>query len=171
MTTDRSDKVFENWRQAAERFDYFMLGVTGALCAYVAQAYKPAKLGFNPASLELFALALLVLAGIAGFRRIEQVIYLNLLNHTYLRRNEERGSLVAKSVAGSELLVNESSGEVLAPHQVPGRLEALSKDLPSLQTKIEQVRASAHRWYTRRNLLILVGFVLLVCAKVWSAYV
>jgi hypothetical protein len=171
MTTERSDKVYENWRQAAERFDYFILGVTGALCAFVAQAYKPAKLGCNPSSLELLALMLLVFAAIAGFRRVEQVIFLNLLNHNFLRRNEERGTLVSKSLPGGMPLVNSSTGEVIAPSQIPARVEALSKDLPALQTKIEEVKASAHRWYKVRNWLILAGFVLLVSAKVLSAYV
>lgn len=170
MTTERSDKVYENWRQAAERFDYFVLGVTGALCAYLAQSYKPAKLGYNPGSLELLALMVLVFAAVAGFRRVEQTIVLSRLNHIFLRRNEERGVLTARSAAGQPI-VNESTGEIVAPHQIPARIDALSKDLPAMQSKIDQVANSAHRWYGVRNWLILAGFALLVGAKVWSAYV
>ena len=41
MSTERSDKVHENWWQAAEKFDYFILGVTGALCAYTHRCISP----------------------------------------------------------------------------------------------------------------------------------
>jgi disulfide bond formation protein DsbB len=169
MTTERSDKVYENWRQAAERFDYFVLGVTGALCAYLSQSYKPVKLGCNPSSLELVTLLLFVLAAIAGFRRIEQVIYANLLNHILLWRNEQRGDLVTKAVG--EPLVNKASGEILAPHHIAARVAELSKDMPALQANIEKVGRSSQSWYKLRNWLILLGFVVLVYAKVWSAYV
>ncbi|MEZ5706341.1 MAG: hypothetical protein R3E56_14345 [Burkholderiaceae bacterium] len=43
MPTERSDKVYETYRQAVEKFDYFILGVTGALCAYISQVYKLAQ--------------------------------------------------------------------------------------------------------------------------------
>ena len=35
MHNERSDKVHENWRQAAERFDYFILGVTGEKTVFI----------------------------------------------------------------------------------------------------------------------------------------
>jgi len=27
-------KTYEYWREASQRFDYFVTGITGALCAY-----------------------------------------------------------------------------------------------------------------------------------------
>jgi hypothetical protein len=71
MSTERSDALFKSWRESTEKFDYFMLGVLGALCAYVAQGYKPARIGINSGTAELIALLLLVLAAVLGFRRIE----------------------------------------------------------------------------------------------------
>lgn len=169
MVTERSDKVFDNWRQATEKFDYFVVGVTGALCAYVSQTYKPAKLAVNPATLELCALVLLVLSVVAGFRRIERTIQVTLLNHRYLRASEEKGALTVKSSSGA--LVNESTGEIIPPHQVSENIAFLSRMAPEIRDRIEKAGASAHRWYKTRNWLLFLGFSALVFAKVWSAYV
>lgn len=67
MTTERSDKLYVNWRASTEKFDYFMLGVICALCAFIAQGYKPSRLGLNAITLELIALLILVLSVVAGF--------------------------------------------------------------------------------------------------------
>ena len=169
MTTERSDKVFDNWRQATEKFDYFVLGVTGALCAYISQAYKPTKLGFNPDTLELLALILLVCSAIVGFRRIERSIEVTLLNHRLLRANEERGVLVSKAQSGP--LVNESTGDILSPQMVQQHIQEISAAMPKLRNQVDLASAAASRAYHTRNWLILVGFGVLMFAKVWSAYV
>ena len=169
MPTERSDKVFETWRQAVEKFDYFILGVTGALCAYISQVYRPAKLGVNPASLELLALTLLVASAVAGFRRVESTIQVTSLNHRYLRANEERGVLISKSNGGP--LINESTGNILSPDMVAQHVETMTQSIPLLHQQLEKARSAAERSYNVRNMLLIVGFSALVAAKVWSAYV
>jgi hypothetical protein len=169
MTTERSDKVFDSWRQAAEKFDYFILGVTGALCAYISQVYKPARLGLNPDTLELLALILLVCSAIVGFRRIERSIEVTLLNHRLLRTNEERGALVSKAQSGP--LVNESTGDILSPQMVQQHIQEISAAIPNLRIQAERASTAASRAYHLRNWLILIGFGALMYAKVWSAYV
>ena len=169
MTTERSDKVFDNWRQGIEKFDYFVLGVTGALCAYISQTYKPEKLGFNPGTLELLSLVLLVCAAIAGFKRVETTIEITRLNHRALRANEERGVLISKSP--SQALLNESTGDILSPQMVQQHLNDLARAISNLDLQIKNAQSSALLSYHIRNLLILVGFIALVLAKTLSAYV
>ena len=169
MTTERSDKVHDNWRQGAEKFDYFVLGVTGALCAYISQTYTPEKLGFNSGTIELLSLILLVCAAVAGFKRVETTIEITRLNHRVLRANEERGALISKSP--SQSIVNESTGDILSPQRVQQHLNELALSIPTLDLLITKTQSSALRWYRIRNLLILVGFVVLVFAKILSAYI
>jgi len=168
MTTERSDKVHDNWRQGAEKFDYFVLGVTGALCAYISQTYAPEKLGLNSGTIELLSLVLLVCAAVAGFKRVETAIEVTRLNHWLLRANEERGALISKS--RSQPILNESTGDILSPQMVQQRLNDLARSIPGLDLQITETRSSALRWYRIRNLFILVGFVVLVSAKILSAY-
>jgi len=45
--TERSLIAYENWKTSQEKFDYFILGVIGAFCAYVSQNITFSKLGVN----------------------------------------------------------------------------------------------------------------------------
>ena len=92
MSTARSDGVHEKWRESTEKFDYFILGVVGALCAYISQTFKPERIGLNPGTLELLALLVLVLGAVFGFRRVEQVNLVTLVNYRILHANERRRS-------------------------------------------------------------------------------
>jgi hypothetical protein len=168
MSTERSDKLHENYQQAVEKFDYFVLAVTGALCTYISQVYKPAKIDVNPATLELLSLLLLVGAAVAGFRRVERTIQVTILNHRYLRTQEEKGALSAKANGGH--LINESTGEIFSPGSVSQRIEEMSRSIPIIRTKLEAAISAAERSYKTRNALLFIGFCSLVASKVWSAY-
>ena len=151
-------------------FDYFILGVISALCAFVAQGYRPAKLGLNPATLELVALLTLVLGAVAGFRRIEQTLMVTALNHRVLHANEARGAMVTKMQHGSTL-INESTGQTFTPAQAIKRVEKLTATIDATQPELESAKIRALKQYKRRNALTLGGFLLVLFSRVWSAYV
>jgi hypothetical protein len=51
-----SVSAFEHYRDAPQRFEYFLIGVLVALCAYVGQMISPQKLAFSPYTLEVFSM-------------------------------------------------------------------------------------------------------------------
>jgi hypothetical protein len=169
MPTDRSDKLHADWKASTEKFDYFILGVVCALCAFIAQGYKPAKLGINPSTLEFVALLVFVLAVVAGFRRIERTLQVTLLNHQVLHAYEARGGMVSKMSEG-RTLINEATGQLFSPEQAQARVAELTKSIQELKPLLESAKARAHVYYTRRNGLSLTAFLLLLSARVWSAY-
>lgn len=168
MTIERSDKIHADWRQAAEKFDYFVLGVTGALCAYISQKYEPEKIGFNSGTLELIALVILVAASIVGFRRIEKTIQLTLVNHRLLRAKEEKGSLISE---GPGPLLNQATGDIFSPEMIQTMIRLKTTEIPLIAKEAEQLSSQALFAFKARNYLILIGFCMLVFAKVFSAYV
>jgi hypothetical protein len=169
MTTERSDKVHSNWRESTEKFDYFILGIIAALCAFIGQGYKAAKLGINPNSLELIALLILVLAAIAGFRRIEQTLFVNLINYRVLQANEARGGMVAKLPEGRTIL-NEATGQTYTPNQAMQRISKLTESIQSFEPQMDMAKKAALRQYNLRNYLTLIGFLMLLGSRVWAAY-
>lgn len=169
MSTDRSDIVYEKWRESTERFDYFVLGVLGALCAYISQTYKAERIGVNPGTLELLALLVLVLAAIIGFRRIEAVNQSNLINHRILHSYERRGGLVEVIQKGPGF--NAQTGETYTPEYAKNKIAELSKKIALLQPELEDAQGRALKYYHLRNALTLTGFLMLLAAKLYSAYV
>jgi hypothetical protein len=114
MPTPRSDVAYGYWREASDKFDYFVTGVTGALTAYVEQTLHPFRLGANPQTIELVALVLLVSSVVVGLKRIEATIQLYGLQQNRLYREEARGALVKASQ--HPMAINTSTGELLMPH-------------------------------------------------------
>jgi hypothetical protein len=169
MTTERSDKLHESHRASGEKFDYFVLGATGAVVAYISQTFRPDKLAFAPNSLELVALLLLFAAAVAGFRRVEKVVEQLGGNYLYLRALEARGSL-ASTFTGAPL-INHETGEVPSGDAVGTKIAALNGTIPRLGSQLDKVTAAALFWYKCRNSLLALGFLALVGSKVWAAYV
>jgi hypothetical protein len=64
-------ELYKKGKDAADKFDYFVCTVSGAIFAYIAQHYTPKVLAINAALLE--PVSLLVLAGsfFCGLKRIE----------------------------------------------------------------------------------------------------
>ena len=169
MTTERSDKLYATWRDSTEKFDYFILGVTGALCAFISQTYKPVKIGINAGTLEVIALLILVLAVVAGFRRLEKTLLITAINHQELHAYEARGGMVANLKPDQQIL-NQATGQVFSPEAATKRIAELTESIEQLQRQVAPIQQVAERHYHARNYLTLIGFLLVVAAKVWSAY-
>jgi len=169
MSTERSDSVLNYYRSASEKFDYFVTGLTGALCAYISQTFTPERISVSPASLELVALLTLIASVVAGFKRIEVSLVTARYNAHTLRLQEQRGQLVSK--LGSFPLVNSATGEILDPATVQNKLQLISEVLPEFEKSSAENAEASGRWYHTRNWLLMAGFLMLVAARVWHAYI
>src|SRR5436309_8742881 len=104
MSEKRSLIAFEHYRAGEQRFEYFIAGVSTALCAYVGQTLQPQKFGLNPYTLEVLSVGLVVASIVLSFKRIQSGIFLNQLNHDRLHMAEVRGELVLASVKGQPFI-------------------------------------------------------------------
>jgi hypothetical protein len=169
MSTSRSDSLYEQWRESTEKLDYFVVGVVGALCAYISQNYKPEQVGINPGTIELLALLILVLGAVFGFRRIEAANHCTSLNHRILYSNETRGALSEVIRGGTG--INKETGEIYTPEYAAREIQVHTTMIAMLQPKIDSAKKKAMRSYRLRNAFTLVGFLLILAAKLYSAYV
>jgi len=170
MATDRSDKLHFEWRASTEKFDYFVLGVIFALCAFIGQAYKPRGSLSIPDALEITSLLILVLAAISGFKRLEQTILVSAVNSQRLHALEAKGGMVDKMQNGLSL-INAATGDFYSPEQAVARVEKLNKKIKLLEGPLEKHKQLALVYYKRRNLAALIGFLLLIAARISSVYV
>src|SRR6266496_1472067 len=58
MSEKRSLIAFEHYREGEQRFEYFITGVSTALCAYIGQTLQPQNFGFNSYTLEVLSVGL-----------------------------------------------------------------------------------------------------------------
>jgi hypothetical protein len=168
MSTQRSDKAYEQWRDASEKFDYFMTGLTGALVAYLGQSLHPSRLGLNVPSLEVLAVATLVTSAVLGFRRIETNVTLLRGQAKRLYGEEARGAMLEAATKGAGF--NASTGDVFSPRQLIERAEVHRKGVENLRLSLDELAARAGAYYQWRNRTLLLGFSLLVAARILPAY-
>ena len=166
--TERSVLAYDAWKNSQEKFDYFILGVIGALCAYLSQSIDIGPLGVNSSTLQLVALLTILLAGVAGFLRLESAVELFGLSHHRLHLNEKKGQLVSNFKGGPVL--NSKTGQVLQPHEVVVEVKAIDQVLPDLEIKMKRVQSKTVTYYRARNVLLLIGFLMVIGAKIWAAY-
>ena len=74
--------------EAASKLDYFILGVTLAICAYLAQTNPYAQLGANKETFLLGSLLVFAASAICGFKRIEAAIAVLRMNAAALEERD-----------------------------------------------------------------------------------
>jgi len=127
MPTQRSILAFEQGREGTQRFEYFLLGVSVALCTYIGQTLQPQRLAFSPYTVEVGALLLLIASVVVGFKRVEALILVAQLNHDVLHYGEMRGTLMQ---ARGTTWINTESGDVYSPEQTEKTLNEINQALP-----------------------------------------
>ncbi len=169
MSNERSDKIHDSYREASEKFDYFIVGASFALLGYLGSQYRPTPLGWNPSTVELASLVAFLLSALAGLKRIETNVQLLAITHRKLYEGESAGAMTAGAAAGG-LALNESTGDVLLPQQMMQRAQHHKVAARALDKILEEEVNRSRRWYRIRDAFLVAGLLFLICARVVGAY-
>lgn len=168
---NRSVTEFGHYREGLQHFEYFMVGASVALCAYVGLTLHPEKLTFLSAyTIEVVALALLIFSAITGIKRIESLIQIRQLNGHLLDALEKRGAVMTAKPNSEGLIVIENPGRLLTSEEAADWVRGLNERIPVLHHMIETKTRRAEGLYKRRNRLLFIGFCVLVLSKVLAPY-
>jgi hypothetical protein len=172
--SQRSVEVYFKYQESAEKLDYFVCGVAGALFAYAGQNFAPRKLDSVISLLEPLALCFLVAAFFTGIKRIEASINLKKLNHIMLDAGEKAGAAAGAAAdarkTGGTSYYNEHGGEVFGVETIAKKHEWQRGLHDAAEAEIEVAIRKANTFYTLRNCLLIAGFVALLAAKLLQPY-
>jgi hypothetical protein len=170
MSEKTSLQAYEWWREANGKFDYFMAGLSTALAGYLGQNFRPERLGLSPELLELLSVLAFVGAVVASLKRLESTVHGLRLNVNILEHGElafqfadhiDQGTTVRIRETGEEVDLSRLQEEKIT-HE---RLQEAAKET------FEKIHARALRWYRARTYLLVSGFLLLIGARIWHAYI
>jgi hypothetical protein len=164
----RSLIAYENYRDATQRFEYFLTGLIGALCAYIANSYSPVKINFNRGTLELLSLLVLCLSFYFSIQRQLGIIMISRLSTRKLHLLEKKGGLMEKS--GEPIILNIETGDILDSSEVLKEIQNADINIPKLKKIMDDKNKEINRYYKLRFFFLYIGFILLIASKVWSAY-
>ena len=114
MAGDNRSLIESGYYQGLQRFEYFIVGASLALCAYVGHTLHPEKLTFLSAyTMEVVSLALLILSAGVGLKRIESLVQISRLNGQLLDAIEKRGAVMAEKPNSEGLIVVKYPGRLI----------------------------------------------------------
>jgi len=168
---NRSLIEFGCYREGLQRFEYFIVGVSLALCAYVGHTLHPEKLRFlSVYTIEVVSLALLILSAGVGLKRIESLVQTSRWNGHLLDAIEKRGAVMEAKPNSEGLIVVKYPGRLLTIEAAADWVHELNERIPVLHHMIEKETTKADSLYKWRNRLLLIGFCGLVLSKLLTPY-
>jgi hypothetical protein len=171
MAGDNRSLIESGYYQGLQRFEYFIVGVSLALCVYIGYTLHPEKLTFLSAyTIEVVSLALLILSTGVGLKRIESLVQTSRLNGQLLDAIEKRGAVMAAKPDSEGLIVVKYPGRLLTSEAAANWVRELNDKIRVLHHMIETETTRAERLYKWRNRLLLMGLCGLVLSKVLAPY-
>jgi hypothetical protein len=168
--SDNLSQAFEHYRDASQRFEYFVLGVSVALVAYAGQTLPPQRIGLNAYTLEIIGILLIISAIVISFKRLEKLIFGLQINLHLIDSRESRGLLAKAFIEGGNRMASER-GELWKPEDMKKQVDEYDKIIPDCEKTIAEVNVVAGRLYRWRNWLLICGFVALFFGRILEAYV
>lgn len=170
MSERRSLKMWELWRESAEKLDYFVLGTAAALTAYLGQRLGTAPMGANPPTLELASLLLFSGAVVLGLERLRAGVALLGAQHLSLEQQERAGSLkTALLKGGGQPLIEQVSGRTYTVAEASSVISHCEEMHSLAQLQVERWRRRTERAYGMRDWSLALGVVAYAAAKVLAA--
>jgi hypothetical protein len=172
MASDHRGLIeFTNYREGLQRLEYFIVGVSLAICAYGGYTLRPEKLTLLSAyTIEVASLALIILSAGVGLKRIESLVQLSLLNGQLLDAIEKRGAVMSAKPNFEGLIVVKYPGRLITGEEAANWIRELNDRIEVLRHITEKKTTRADSLYKWRNRLLLVGFCGLLLSKVLTPY-
>ena len=166
----RSTELFYRLHESAEKFDYFVCGVSGALFAYIGQNYHPQKLEIGISLYEPISLLFLAGAFFVGLMHVERVVLNRYINFQMLHAGEAAGNIMTALKSGQMSYDNKDSGETLDRQQAEQLRLKYLEDKNRLELDLTAKGKIEDRLYRVRNLLLLLGFATVFLSKLLEPY-
>ena len=167
---EKSFEVFSKERAAADKFDYYICSVAGALFAYVGQTYTPHK--FDSAYYLITPAALICLTFCFFFGCI--VIYMSKevlkLNKEYLTASETCQNYTNNLNNVNSVLFNSNHGGTVGRADLEKMRDAAKLEFETKRKIAGKKDSIADKLSILRNCFLVAGFILIFVAKILQPY-
>jgi len=172
MSEERSILVYDQYRKAEEKFDYFVIGVAAALFAYVGQHLQAERLGANSYTIQVASMLFLIASVAAGFQRIQKGVTAIRTSHLMLEDQTMIARFRAATTASATTITrNELTGEVLDHAKMAREIERLQESVRMHKRVLDMFSNRLSTFYKIRNITLYIGFLGLLVAKIIGPYI
>jgi hypothetical protein len=170
MAESKSIVAYQIGQESQHKFDYFITGITGAIFAYVSQAYVPHRIGLDYSVIEPIAMLFLAASFFMGLKRIESTAAVIRLNHKMLQASEKAASITDKvGQPGTGIFVHNSGNEFTREQLIERRKMHLA-EAEAAESLMQSLVSRGSRYYVLRDWSLVAGFLAIVVAKILLPY-
>jgi len=166
---ERSLEAWKILKQAQQKYDYFIVGLTTALFAYVAGKYSPVEISLSQNTFELLALIALVASIIAGIFKLEKDLFIQTI---IVKKAEaqERLDVANKIINLPGDVLNLDTGANISISDAKNQQEILRAFISSASDGFDKAVKENARLFNIRNVCLLLGFILLIASRIVVLY-
>lgn len=172
MALETIQNSYNDWKEATQKFDYFILGASLALFAYEAERWKPVQLSWSSGTVELCGIVFILISILCGFLRIDCLS--KLFYRSYVNLIAEA---VSKKLEGSILMydsfedvIDSKTGAKVPKSKIEADAKFANTTLVKSKTRLESLQTWSTRYVLWRNATLALGFLLLLLAKIMVPY-
>lgn len=166
---EKSFELFSKEHASTQKFDYYICSVAGALFAYIGQTYEPHKLNSFLNCLTPVGLLCLVVCLLFGFLVIYQNSTLTRINKEMLTAQEMSKELTKILVDCKESYQNDY-GEVFSRQDCIKIRKQKGEEVKNSIQKANSLMDAIDCLVICRNIFLVVGFILILAAKICQPY-
>ena len=170
MQEARSLEVYKGLRDAQQKLDYFLLGLSSALFAYIGSDYKPEPISFSQNTAEFISICFLFISNLASFKRIDLNISLMKLNFQQLDMSEKQES-IQQALSFHGHILNLETGSNLDRNEAAKILKLIRSHKPKVNKHLDRYMSYINVSYYIRNWALILGFIALCCSKIIGIYI
>lgn len=153
----QSTEAYKIWLAASEKYDYHVVGIAGALCAWAVQALTFKVLDW-PVAVQLSGIAALVASVILGLLRIERTVHVHSLSLQGAKSAERLSKAIAQE--RDNYAMNNTFDQPL--------LDSLKENHLSMIQKAKEASRGAVMAYRIRNYLVVAGLILYSAGRIFA---
>jgi len=161
---DRSIEVFKELSVSMQKFDYFILGISIALFAYLGKDFIPTKLGLNSSTIELIALTALFISIAFGYMRLKCDLTIKSINFKKLHLGETRGALT-EAISTNGLKYNANTGDLIDLDKASLEIKVIKEIIEENKVLLKKQQDSSVFLVRVRDVFLVIGFVSILVSK------
>jgi len=161
-------ELYKKAHAAADKFDYFVCAVTGAIFGYEAERFSPNRMALDFHLLELISILLLAASFWFGLEKLRYSVRWTYINRD-LNDSDEKSLLIGNELKDDKAAERPKYGEALrdvmsqkfSDHRIKSEF---------LAAQLQKVEAVGSRWEVARDILLIAGFLAIVAARILQPY-
>ncbi len=167
--SNQSLEAWKNVKQAQQKYDYFIVGLSTTLFAYLGSKFTPEPIALSKNLFELVALICILISIIYGVLRLEKDIAIQSTDYRKLQA-QERLDAVNKIINLPYKNISVDSGKEILKSDAIEKQEILKEFVNKSLKGLEMLGERYEFYFKIRNGSLLLGFIFLISSKFIGLY-